>query len=65
MSGWVFEVNNAPVMVSAADYIINPNEQITWKYIDFSKQNIEEQTENKENKIVKKRINKEQVNTNN
>ena len=62
MSGWVFEVNNAPVMVSAADYIINPNEQITWKYIDFSKQNIEEQTENK---IVKKRINKEQVNTNN
>ena len=64
MSGWVFEVNNSPVMVSAADYIINPNEQITWKYIDFSKMNIEEQTEDKENKIVKKRINKEQVNTN-
>ena len=45
MSGWVFEVNNTPVMVSASEYIINPNEQITWKYIDFSKQNNnEEQT---------------------
>ena len=67
MSGWIFEVNNAPVMVSAADYIINPNEQITWKYINFSKMNIEEQTEEKNSRIVKKRIpqNKEKVNINN
>ena len=44
MAGWVFEVNNAPVMVSAADYIINPNEQITWKYVDFSKMKVEKET---------------------
>jgi len=37
MSGWVFEVNNAPVMVSAAEYVVNPTDQITWKYVDFSK----------------------------
>ena len=36
MSGWVFEVNGAPVMVSAADYIVNPEDQITWKYINFT-----------------------------
>lgn len=37
MSGWVFEVNNFPIMVSAAEYVINPSDQITWKYVDFSK----------------------------
>ena len=43
MSGWVFEVNQAPVMIPASEYIINPNEQITWRYIDFSKENIKEE----------------------
>ena len=37
MSGWVFEVNNAPVMMPASEYIVNPQDQIRWKYIDFSK----------------------------
>ena len=44
MSGWVFEVNNAPVMVPASEYIMNPNEQITWKYVDFSKMAQPEET---------------------
>ena len=37
MSGWVFEVNNAPLMVPASEYIVNPTDQIKWKYVDFSK----------------------------
>ena len=36
MSGWVYEVNGAPVMISASDYIVNPEDQITWKYISFA-----------------------------
>ena len=71
MSGWVFEVNNVPVMVSASEYIVNPNEQITWKYVDFSKMMDEEQTIDKDSaqkmeqppkKLVKNR--KENININ-
>ena len=43
MAGWVYEVNDMPVMVSASDYIVKQNEKITWKYVDFSK--IEEKEE--------------------
>ena len=46
MSGWVFEVNNAPIMVSASDYIINPSDQITWKYINFAEMRIENENDN-------------------
>lgn len=35
MSGWVYEVNGAPIMVSASDYVVNPEDEITWKYINF------------------------------
>ena len=45
MSGWVFEVNNAPIMVPASEYIVNPCDKITWKYVDFSKM-IENETDN-------------------
>ena len=51
MAGWVFEVNNIPIMVSAAEYVINPSDQITWKYVDFSemmeKDNLKGQEETK------------------
>ena len=51
MAGWVFEVNNIPIMVSAAEYVINPSDQITWKYVDFSemmeKDNLKGQEESK------------------
>ena len=57
MSGWVYEVNNMPIMVSSSDYIVNPNETITWKYVDFSK--IEEREEQrKENNCLKKTLHK-------
>ena len=35
MSGWVYEVNGSPIMASATDYVINPEDQITWKYVSF------------------------------
>lgn len=56
MSGWVFEVNDVPVMVSASEYIINPNDQITWKYVDFSKKEKEESNSkvNKTKKVLTK-----------
>lgn len=56
MSGWVFEVNDVPVMISASEYIINPNDQITWKYVDFSKIEKEESNSkvNKTKKVLTK-----------
>ncbi|MEE3343221.1 MAG: DUF4430 domain-containing protein [Bacilli bacterium] len=61
MSGWVFEVNDLPVMITASDYIVNPNEQITWKYIDFSKEKENEET-NIKTQIKKKSLSKEKNN---
>ena len=62
MSGWVFEVNDVPVMVSASEYIINPNDQITWKYVDFSK--IEKEESNSKVNKAKKVLTKTPVKTN-
>jgi len=53
MSGWIFEVNSAPVMVPASEYIVSPNEQIVWKYIDFSKVEKEENVEEKNKTKIK------------
>ena len=55
MSGWVFEVNNAPIMVPASEYIINPTDQITWKYVDFSKMMQEENENIKEEENVSRK----------
>ena len=52
MSGWVFEVNDMPVMVSASEYVINPEDQITWKYVDFSK--VDEKSSEKESIVSPK-----------
>ena len=58
MSGWVFEVNNLPVMVPASKYVINPSDQITWKYVDFSKMMKEEQSNEIKQKSFVKQNNK-------
>lgn len=57
MSGWVFEVNNAPVMVPANQYIVNPSDQITWKYIDFSVMMEPEATNTQVKKTISKKFN--------
>lgn len=36
MSGWVYEVNGSPIMISASDYVVNPEDEITWKYVNFA-----------------------------
>ena len=39
MSGWVYEVNNEPIMT---EYIVSEGDLITWKYVcDFSKLSFE------------------------
>ena len=60
MSGWVYEINKASVMVSASDYIVNPNETIIWKYVDFSKLEAKEEI-SKENNNFKKVLHKQNI----
>lgn len=55
MSGWIFEVNHTPIMISAKDYMVQPNDHITWRYIDFSKIN-QPSIENKPQQRKEKRM---------
>jgi len=55
MAGWVFEVNDVPVMVSASEFIVNADDHIKWKYVDFSKINVQQERNFGTKKVLKKK----------
>ena len=54
---WVYEVNGAPVMEAASDYIVSPEDQITWKYMYFPPLNLVlDETEDKPIEVMDEEV---------